>query len=269
MMLRLFTFLCAALMAPVVALAQQYNIQNVARLDILPGYPTKNGHMIAAHIQLEQGWKTYWRSPGGNGIPPTFDWTGSKNVRAVTFHWPEPSVFVENGVQIIGYKKELVLPIGITPKHSGDPIALRGEVLFGVCEDICIPVKAKFSLNVAGSDASSKTAIRAALSQAPKTAKSAGVRSVTCQITPIEDGFNVQATVKTRAALPPETFTIVEFPHPEVWVEQDRTFSSGTTLTASANLYAYGATPLILDRSKITLTLLGGPRAIELRGCPS
>ncbi len=269
-MFKRFLFLfCAILCAPIAAFAQQYNIQNVARLDILPGYPTQNGHMIAAHIQLRDGWKTYWRAPGGNGIPPVFDWTGSKNVRAVSFHWPEPTIFKDAGGQTLGYKSELVLPIGVTPQKAGQPISLKGEVTFGVCEVVCIPVRAKFSLNVAGTDAASQKAIRAALAQQPKTAKAAGVRSISCQIKPIKDGFHLTATIKTRSSMPADTFTVFEFPHPEVWVEQDRTFTSGTTLTASANLYAYGDTPLILDRSKITMTLLGGNRAIELRGCPS
>lgn len=251
------------------ASAQQYNIQNVARLDILPGYPTANGHMIAARIQLKEGWKTYWRAPGGNGIPPTFNWTGSTNVGAVTFHWPEPKVFNDKSGQTIGYKNELVLPIGITPSKKGDPIAVKGEVIFGVCENICIPVKAKFSLNVAGTHKANQAAIRTALALKPRSAKSAGVRSVRCDIKPIEDGFRLTANIQTLSALPSGTFSVVEFPHPDVWVEQDRTFANGTSLTASANLYSYGDTPLVLDRSKVTLTLLGGNRAIELRGCPS
>jgi DsbC/DsbD-like thiol-disulfide interchange protein len=251
------------------ATAEQYTIQNVARLDILSGYPTKNGHMIAAHIQLRPGWKTYWRAPGTNGIPPVFDWSGSRNVGAVTFHWPEPTVFKDKAGHTLGYKKELILPIGITPRQQGKPITLKGEVTFGVCDDICIPVKAKFSLNVSGTDTASRKAIHAALAQKPQSAKSAGVRNVNCKITPIEGGFHLKATVKTRKALPKQTFTIFEFPHPEVWIEQDSTVSNGNTLTASAHLYAYGETPLILDRSKITMTLLGGNHAIELRGCPS
>lgn len=266
---RVLTLLCLLNCAPIAALAQQYNIQNVARLDILPGYPTQNGHMIAAHIQLRDGWKTYWRAPGNNGIPPVFDWSGSENVRAVSFHWPKPNVFHDAAGQTLGYKSELILPIGVTPKDAGQPISLKGQATFGVCEDICIPVRAKFALNVAGTDPHSQKAIRAALAQQPKTAKAAGIRSISCQITPIDDGYHIAATMKTRAAMPGDTFTVFEFPHPEVWIEQDRTFSSGTTLIASANLYAYGDTPLILDRSKITMTLLGGNRAIELRGCPS
>src|SRR5256885_15472852 len=33
-------------------------------------------------IQLEPGWKTYWRTPGDSGVPPRFDLFKSDNVEA-------------------------------------------------------------------------------------------------------------------------------------------------------------------------------------------
>ena len=29
-------------------------------------------------IRLDPGWKTYWRDPGDSGVPPTFDFSGSR-----------------------------------------------------------------------------------------------------------------------------------------------------------------------------------------------
>src|SRR3954447_8105027 len=34
-------------------------------------------------IQLQPGWKTYWRTPGDSGVPPRFDFSQSDNVEAV------------------------------------------------------------------------------------------------------------------------------------------------------------------------------------------
>lgn len=261
--------LCLLLGLSPSAFAQDYNIQNVARLDILHGYPTKNGHIVAAHIQLKPGWKTYWRAPGGNGIPPRFNWSGSKNVGAVTFHWPQPTVYVDKGVRTIGYQNELILPIGITARAPGEPIQLNAEVQFGICQDVCLPVKARFSMNTSGRTASDQTAIKSALALKPKSGQSAGISGLKCKITPIKDGFRIQASLNSRGKLSSNTFVVFEFPHPNVWIEQDATVVKTRKLTAGANLYAYGTTPLILDRSKITLTLLGGSNAIELRGCPA
>src|SRR4051812_39713501 len=39
-------------------------------------------------IQLQPGWKTYWRTPGDSGVPPRFDFSKSDNVEAVTVMWP-------------------------------------------------------------------------------------------------------------------------------------------------------------------------------------
>ena len=44
-------------------------------------------------IQLQPGWKTYWRTPGDSGVPPRFDFTKSDNVEAVTVLWPAPMKF--------------------------------------------------------------------------------------------------------------------------------------------------------------------------------
>ena len=41
-------------------------------------------------IQLQPGWKTYWRTPGDSGVPPRFDFSKSDNVEAVTVLWPAP-----------------------------------------------------------------------------------------------------------------------------------------------------------------------------------
>jgi suppressor for copper-sensitivity B len=49
-----------------------------------------DAEMISAglHLQLEEGWKTYWRSPGEVGIPPSIDWAGSEKWRMSAFFEP-------------------------------------------------------------------------------------------------------------------------------------------------------------------------------------
>src|SRR5712672_2579663 len=49
-------------------------------------------------IQLEPGWKTYWRNPGDSGVPPRFDFSRSDNVEAVTVLWPSPKNFDDGAV---------------------------------------------------------------------------------------------------------------------------------------------------------------------------
>src|SRR5215468_10424052 len=55
-------------------------------------------------IQLEPGWKTYWRTPGDSGVPPRFDFSKSDNVEAVTVLWPAPMKFDDGaGGHVLGY----------------------------------------------------------------------------------------------------------------------------------------------------------------------
>ena len=44
-------------------------------------------------IRLDPGWHTYWRDPGNSGVPPTFDFAGSENIKSVTVLWPAPARF--------------------------------------------------------------------------------------------------------------------------------------------------------------------------------
>ena len=42
-------------------------------------------------VQLDPGWKTYWRTSGDSGVPPRFDFSKSENIEAVTVLWPAPA----------------------------------------------------------------------------------------------------------------------------------------------------------------------------------
>ncbi|HCX68676.1 MAG TPA: hypothetical protein DHK64_14410, partial [Rhodobiaceae bacterium] len=54
------------------------------------------------HLELSKGWKTYWRSPGEVGIPPSIDWAGSENIENVEFLWPAPERFTAFGIENFG-----------------------------------------------------------------------------------------------------------------------------------------------------------------------
>src|SRR5262245_42225809 len=77
-------------------------------------------------IKLDAGWKTYWRYPGDSGVPPTFDFTASENVKSVTVLWPAPQRFPDgSGGNAIGYAKHVILPLRIVPQAANKPVRLR------------------------------------------------------------------------------------------------------------------------------------------------
>jgi suppressor for copper-sensitivity B len=113
-------------------------------------------------VRLNDGWKTYWRSPGEVGIPPTIDWTGSENLASVEFLWPAPTRFRAFGIENFGYKHEVTFPLRIALEEPGAPARLKASVRLLACSDICVPETFALSLDVptgAGVDAQAATRI--------------------------------------------------------------------------------------------------------------
>lgn len=105
------------------------------------------------HLRLTDGWKTYWRSPGDAGAPPTVDWTGSRNLAGVDFRWPAPHRFTLFGLETFGYQEEVVFPLSVRVERPGEPVALRGRADILVCSTVCIPTNLDVALDLPAGDA--------------------------------------------------------------------------------------------------------------------
>ena len=94
-------------------------------------------------VQLEKGWKTYWRSPGEGGIAPTIVWT--RPLEKVKWFWPVPQRFDVSGISTQGYHEQVMLPIVI----SGPlPKTLSGILTLSTCSNVCILTDYPFSLDL-------------------------------------------------------------------------------------------------------------------------
>jgi len=238
----------------------------VVHLDILDGGRTANGTYLGAlRLTLKDGWKTYWRAPGDAGIPPQFDWSGSQNVGDVSIIWPAPEVFVQNGLQSIGYADQLVLPVEITPANPAQPVRLRGDMDLGVCKDVCIPERLDFD-HTLDADAARNPAIAAALAQRPYSAKEARVSQASCHLTPTSDGMQIEARVTMPSAAGRE-LAVIEPGNPSLWVSQSETERQGNTLVATSEVISASGGPFALDRSDIRITVLGASHSVDIQGC--
>jgi DsbC/DsbD-like thiol-disulfide interchange protein len=122
-------------------------------------------------IQLQPGWKTYWRTPGDSGVPPRFDFSKSENIEAVTVLWPAPTKFDDGaGGHSLGYHNQIVLPLRIVAKNADKPVTLRAEINYAVCEKLCIPVEASAELSFTSVASTEDSALFAALDTVPKPA---------------------------------------------------------------------------------------------------
>jgi DsbC/DsbD-like thiol-disulfide interchange protein len=122
-------------------------------------------------IELQPGWKTYWRTPGDSGVPPRFDFSKSENIEAVTVLWPAPTKFDDGaGGHSLGYHNQIVLPLRIVAKNTDKPVTLRADINYAVCEKLCIPVEASAELAFTSVASTEDSALFAALDTVPKPA---------------------------------------------------------------------------------------------------
>jgi DsbC/DsbD-like thiol-disulfide interchange protein len=95
--------------------------------------------IAGVQLRMNSGWKTYWKNPGDSGVPPSFDWTGSKNLKQADPLYPAPHSFAEANGTAIGYDDEVVFPVKLTPEREGEPIELKLAFSYGLCKDLCVP----------------------------------------------------------------------------------------------------------------------------------
>ena len=117
---------------------------------VTTGAPDAQGHLKGMlDIQLKPGWKTYWRDPGDAGVPPTIDVSANPDIERVDIDFPVPQRHDEGDFQWAGYDYPVALPVTFTFKAGSGSSPIEADVFLGVCETICVPVQAKFSVDPA------------------------------------------------------------------------------------------------------------------------
>lgn len=250
------------------AAAQAADAVTSARL--LPGWRMDDGtHMAALELRLAPGWKTYWRAPGDLGLPPHFDWRGSENLAGVDIRWPTPARFSQGGGMSIGYRDMLVLPLHVLTRDAARDVTLDGTVEIGVCRDICVPVTLRLEAELPAHHGARDGRIAAALADRPLSASEAGVRGVTCTVTPGENGqLRLRAEVTVPSSVGGET-AVIEAGNPALWVAKPQVTRRGDRLIAETRVAHAEGRAFALDRSELRLTILGTRQAVDIRGCPA
>jgi DsbC/DsbD-like thiol-disulfide interchange protein len=138
-------------------------------LRLLGGSRTGSVLMGGVEIQLQPGWKTYWRTPGDSGVPPRFDFSKSANIESVTPLYPAPRLFDDGaGGMSYGYTKHVIFPLRIVPKNPNEPVQLRASISYAVCEKLCLPVEAEAELSFSSAASALDSLVATALNKVPK-----------------------------------------------------------------------------------------------------
>ena len=111
--------------------------------------PTDGQLQIGVDIRLNDGWKTYWRSPGDAGYPVTVDWSGSDNAEPAEMQWPAPHRFSLFDLDTFGYGERVVFPISVYVPDPTQPVYLNAVVDYLLCKEVCVPQVAEVSLELA------------------------------------------------------------------------------------------------------------------------
>ncbi|MGH6837087.1 MAG: protein-disulfide reductase DsbD domain-containing protein [Methylocella sp.] len=133
--------------------------------------PPRSFYRAGIELRLDPGVLTYWRMPGGAGVPPVFSFEGSENATDIVVSYPAPTRIDEDGTEAFGYRDRVIFPIRVAPKDASRPVVLVLNVSYAVCSRICLPAKAEARLTLlpspqAGSSAASPEAAAIAAAEA-------------------------------------------------------------------------------------------------------
>ncbi len=217
-------------------------------------------------IKLDGDWKTYWRSPGDAGLPPTLDWKGSQNLASATLLYPTPQRVTVLGIQTFGYKHDVVFPLDLKLADKGKPLDLKLALDILVCADQCIPKSFTLALTLpAGpatpdADAQVLAKARAAV---PGDSRTSGMSIVSAE--EVSDHGKAALEVKATSEQP--------FEHPDVIPEVTPDANLGTPVATFSQDHRAATFDLPLSHAlpvgakltgrDVTLTLSDGTRALE------
>ena len=215
-------------------------------------------------IELQPGWKTYWRTPGDSGVPPRFDFSKSDNVEAVTILWPAPTKFDDGaGGHSLGYHDQVVLPLRIVAKNADKPVTLRATVNYAVCAKLCVPVEADAELPFTSVASTEDSALSSALDTVPKPANVGDPNPLTIRDVR-RDG---KSTVLVDVAAPVATGNIslfVEGPTPDWALPVPKLLENSPPGEQRFSFELDGVPPgTSPDGAALKFTLVGGERSYE------
>jgi suppressor for copper-sensitivity B len=101
---------------------------------------------LGLQFEMQPGWHIYWRNAGDAGYGPKLKWDGTQNLLYGKIQWPAPVRFSFAGIETIGYKDRVVLPITARVENRGLAAIARIHVDYLTCADICVPYQYQFAL---------------------------------------------------------------------------------------------------------------------------
>ncbi len=106
---------------------------------------------LALHQVIPEGWHTYWRNPGDNGLPTEIRWELPAGVTIGEIEWPAPvELPLAENIMDYGYHGEIVLPVRVEldAGFAAAELPITAHASWLVCEIVCVPEERTLSLTL-------------------------------------------------------------------------------------------------------------------------
>lgn len=223
--------------------------------------------IFGLQINLKEGWKSYWRYAGTNGLPTIIRINGNNDLEKYTVLWPSPEVEENDyGISLI-YKGEIIIPIIIQKTKAGYPSKVDLNLELGVCKEICIPVEKQLTFEINAQNRSfSEGILTSALSQLPKDNLQLGLEPLICSTNINNNQLILDFSAKAPFAFD-SSWALLEYNGKLLVIKKTKEIKQTQEITLKAELEVSKIQGIIVDRSKFVLHLISKDEAIIFTGC--
>jgi len=114
---------------------------------LLAAETARPGDQVEAgvRLQMEPHWHTYWKNPGGSGIPTKVEWDLPSGVTAEELQWPVPEKLGDDDLTTYIYQDEVTLltRFKLDPALPAGPLRIKAKVSWLECNQLCLPSSAR------------------------------------------------------------------------------------------------------------------------------
>ncbi len=223
--------------------------------------------LIGLKINLKEGWNTYWRHSGNTGLPTVIDIEKIPDMEDFKIFWPKPEVQESDGNISLIYKNEIVIPILIQLTNNNSPYSFELNADFGVCKDICIPVKKNIAFSIKRPKISSRNnALVNALSKVPQRSSDSNSGDLGCLLNTNAGKFLFEFSAPLFDPFF-ESWAVLEYDTDMVALLKTKKYINDQKLFFEIEVDRSKKKYLLIEKSKFKLTIISKDKSLLFLGC--
>ena len=223
--------------------------------------------IIGLKINLKEERKTYWRHSGTTGLPTVINIEKIPDMEDFKILWPKPEVQESDGDISLIYKNEILIPIVIKLNNKNSPYFFKLNADFGVCKNICIPVKKYLTFEIKNSKISyRKDALENALNKVPKSSSDSTLENLSCSVNTNAGGTFLKFSAKLSDPFF-ESWSILEYGTDMIALLKTKKHISDQKLFFETAIDRSQKKYLFIDKSKFKLTIISKDKSLLFLGC--